>query len=94
MLQQQLASLPPQQAQQLLLMLLAGGGASLGPAAQQALLSSLGLPHGAVAGPGPLPPVRTQPVMFFLCFSRLRHVLVQEVLLMNILVPMYMCAFL
>ncbi len=57
MLQQQLASLPPQQAQQLLLMLLAGGGASLGPAAQQALLSSLGLPHGAVAGPGPLPPV-------------------------------------
>ena len=55
MLQQQLASLPPQQAQQLLLMLLAGGGASLGPAAQQALLSSLGLPHGAIAGPGPLP---------------------------------------
>ena len=54
MLQQQLASLPPQQAQQLLLMLLAGGGASLGPGAQQALLSSLGLPHGAVAGPGPL----------------------------------------
>ena len=57
-MQQQLASLPPQQAQQLLLMLLAGGGASLGPAAQQALLSSLGLPHGAMTGPGPLSQVR------------------------------------